>query len=82
MTRKPLDPQDRVEDVTSTAAKPYEQLALQDSRKANPSHSWLIHLGIPSTAHEAAKQFGRTPMRDTEPFTTSRVQVKVLAPPV
>ena len=39
-------------------------------------------LGMPSTAHEATEQFGRIPMRDTEPFTTSRVQVRGLAPPV
>ena len=51
-------------------------------QKAIPSQSWLIPLGIPSTADKVAQQFGRPPMRDTEPFNTSRVQVKMLALPV
>ena len=74
-----LDPQDRVEDVTSTGAYPSEPLAQQDSRKEILSQSWLVPLGMPSTAHRAAEQFGRLPMRGTEPFTTSKLQVKVLA---
>ena len=44
LTRKPLDPQDRAEDVTSTGAKSSKQLAHRDSGKAIPSQSWLVPL--------------------------------------
>ena len=46
-----------------------------------PSQSWLMPLGIPSTAHKGAEKFGILPMRDTDAFTTSRVQVKMLGLP-
>ena len=46
-------------------------------QKSDPVTIVLVPLGISSTAHKAARHFGRLPMVATERFPSSRVPVKV-----